>query len=38
MKEEEQEYEITHRVYLDVDIDEQRQGTALLSVLLKNMQ
>ena len=38
MKEEEQEYEITHRVFLDVDIDDQRQGIALTSVLLKNMQ
>jgi hypothetical protein len=28
--------EITHRVYLDVDIDEQRQGTAfILKLLLK---
>jgi len=37
VKEEEQDYEITHRVYLDIDIDGQRQGTALLSALLKNL-
>lgn len=32
VKEEEQEYEITHRVYLDVDIDEQRQGRIVIGL------
>lgn len=32
VEEEEQEYEITHRVYLDVDIDEQRQGRIVIGL------
>ncbi|KAL9354257.1 hypothetical protein Peur_052227 [Populus x canadensis] len=32
VKEEEQEYEITHRVYLDIDIDEQRQGRIVIGL------
>ncbi|KAF9684478.1 hypothetical protein SADUNF_Sadunf04G0122300 [Salix dunnii] len=32
VKEEEQEYEITHRVFLDVDIDDQRQGRIVIGL------
>uniref|UniRef100_A0A6N2L5J6 Peptidyl-prolyl cis-trans isomerase n=1 Tax=Salix viminalis TaxID=40686 RepID=A0A6N2L5J6_SALVM len=32
VKEEEQDYEITHRVYLDIDIDEQRQGRIVIGL------
>ncbi|KAG5247920.1 peptidyl-prolyl cis-trans isomerase [Salix suchowensis] len=36
VKEEEQEYEITHRVYLDVDIDDQRQGRIVIGLYGKD--
>ncbi|XP_061957597.1 peptidyl-prolyl cis-trans isomerase CYP21-1-like isoform X2 [Populus nigra] len=32
VKEEEQDYEITHRVYLDIDIDGQRQGRIVIGL------
>ncbi|KAJ6402961.1 PEPTIDYL-PROLYL CIS-TRANS ISOMERASE [Salix viminalis] len=36
VKEEEQEYEITHRVFLDVDIDDQRQGRIVIGLYGKD--